>query len=266
MSLHAAVIQYAPTTNKAANLERIRQLIKQAADQGAELAVLPEYAMFTNPVFDRSFVDSAEDLAGTSVTTLRQLSADNNIALIAGINEPAGQDRIYNTLVGIQAGEIQAVYRKLHLYDAFGTQESDWVAPGDIQEPELLEINGLKIGMQTCYDLRFPEVSRRLVDAGADILALPAEWVPGPLKEFHWTTLLRARAIENTVYVVAADQSAPAGVGHSMIIDPMGVSVVTIGDDVGVAQARLTTDRIHQVRAINPALKMRRFLVQPKDA
>lgn len=266
MSLHAAVIQYAPTTNKADNLQRIQDLVAEAAQHGAELAVLPEYATFTSPQMDTAFIDSAEELDGASVAALRKLSADKNMTLIAGVNEPDGRGRIYNTLVGIQSGEIKATYRKIHLYDAFGTRESQWVTPGSIQKPQLLEINGLKIGMQTCYDLRFPEVSRILVDAGADVLAVPAEWIPGPLKEFHWTTLLRARAIENTVYVVAADQSAPTGVGHSMIIDPMGVSLATIGDDVGIAQATITTERIERVRAINPALEMRRFVAQPKDA
>lgn len=265
MSLVAAVIQFAPTTDKTVNLEQIRQLVSEAADAGAELAVLPEYATFTNLVIDKSFVDSAEALDGESVTALCELSVQRRIAIIAGVNEPDGQGRIYNTLVGIKDGQIRAVYRKLHLYDAFGTQESTWVNPGEIQEPQLLEINGLKIGMQTCYDLRFPEVSRMLVDAGADVLALPAEWVPGPLKEFHWTTLLQARAIENTVYVLAADQSAPTGSGHSSIIDPMGIAIVTIGEEVGIAQAELKSDRIANARATNPALTARRFKVVPND-
>ncbi|NWN88561.1 MAG: carbon-nitrogen hydrolase family protein [Micrococcaceae bacterium] len=264
MSLHVAVVQYAPTTNKSENLAQIVRLVSEAAERGAKLAVLPEYATFTNPVIDESFVHSAEALDGESVTALRHLSVDRNIAIIAGVNEPDGNGRIYNTLVAIQHGDIEAVYRKLHLYDAFGTHESKWVTPGEMQEPQLLEINGLKIGMQTCYDLRFPEVSRMLVDAGADVLALPAEWVPGPLKEFHWTTLLRARAIENTVYVVAADQSAPMGSGHSAIIDPMGIAIASIGEEVGLAHAVLHHDRITSSRATNPALAGRRFTVVPK--
>ncbi|GAA2029119.1 carbon-nitrogen hydrolase family protein [Yaniella flava] len=264
MSLHVAVVQYAPSTNKSENLAQIVRLVSEAAERGAELAVLPEYATFTNPVIDESFAHSAEALDGESVAALRHLSVEQDIAIIAGVNEPDGNGRIYNTLVAIQHGDIEAVYRKLHLYDAFGTHESKWVTPGEMQEPQLLEINGLKIGMQTCYDLRFPEVSRMLIDAGADVLALPAEWVPGPLKEFHWTTLLRARAIENTVYVVAADQPAPMGSGHSAIIDPMGIAIASIGEEVGLAHAVLHHDRITSSRATNPALACRRFTVVPK--
>lgn len=264
MNLHAAVIQYAPTTDKDKNLELIVQLVSKAADQGADLAVLPEHATYAKPDIDETYVENAEELDGRTVTTLRALSTEKNLAIIAGINEPNGQGRVFNTLVGIQDGELKATYRKLHLYDAFGAQESKWGVPGEIEEPQLLEINGLKVGLQTCYDLRFPEVSRVLVDAGADILALPAAWVPGPLKENHWMTLLRARAIENTVYVVAADHSAPTGVGHSSIIDPMGNTIAMIGDEVGIARAELSPERIASTRAINPALAGRRFTVQPK--
>jgi predicted amidohydrolase len=117
--------------------------------------------------------------------------------------------------------------------------------------------------MQTCYDLRFPEVTRRLVDAGADVVLMPAEWVPGPLKEVHWTTLLRARAIENTVYLAAADQCGESGAGNSMIVDPMGVVVAALGEEEGLATATLDTSRITRVREKNPAIRLRRFSVIP---
>ncbi len=265
MSLHTAVIQYAPTTDKSENLRLIAQLLGQAAAQGVELAVLPEYATFSKPGVDESFVDSAEALEGPTVSALRELSVKHDMAIIAGVNEPDGHGRIYNTLVGIHDGAIKATYRKLHLFDAFGHRESQWVTPGQILDPQLLELNGYKVGIQTCYDLRFPEVSRMLVDAGADVLVLPAAWVPGPLKEFHWTTLLSARAIENTVYVVAAGQAAPTGVGHSSIIDPMGSTIAMIGDGVGIARAELSAERIAQVRSTNPALTLRRFAIAPKQ-
>jgi len=117
--------------------------------------------------------------------------------------------------------------------------------------------------MQTCYDLRFPEVTRTLVDAGADLVLVPSEWVRGPLKEHHWRTLITARAIENTIYVAAADHAPPIGVGNSMIVDPMGVELATIGEVTGVAVAEVSVDRVRVVRGINPALSLRRFIVKP---
>jgi predicted amidohydrolase len=264
MTLTAAIAQFAPSDDKAANLATIIDLLRRAADQGAELVVLPEYAVFTVPTMDDRFVHTAESLDGPAVTRLAQAATDLGLTVIAGVNETAGDGRIHNTLVGIQGGEIAAVYRKVHLYDAFGYKESDRVIAADPTTPQLLRINGFTVGMQTCYDLRFPETSRVLVDAGADVIALPAEWVPGPLKEYHWNTLLRARAIENTVYVLAADQIAPAGSGNSVILDPMGIPLAALGEAAGIGVARLERSRLDSVRTVNPALALRRFRVQPE--
>ena len=263
MSLTAAIAQFAPSEDKPANIETMIGLLEQAAARGAELVVLPEYAVFTVPVMDDRFVSTAEPLDGPSVTRLAKASADLGLSIIAGVNESAADGRIHNTLVALQEGSIAAVYRKVHLYDAFGYKESDRVIAGDPSTPQLIELNGFKIGMQTCYDLRFPETSRALVDAGADVIALPAEWVPGPLKEYHWNTLLRARAIENTVYVLAADQIAPAGSGNSVILDPMGIALASLGEAAGVGVAVLERDRLESVRTINPALTLRRYHVRP---
>lgn len=264
MTLTAAIAQFAPGEDKAANVETIVDLLRQAADQRAELVVLPEYAVFTVPAMDDRFVDAAETLDGPSVSRLIEAAADLGLTVIAGLNEVAGDGKIHNTLVGIQDGGIAAVYRKVHLYDAFGYKESDRVIAADPAPPELLRVNRFNVGMQTCYDLRFPETSRALVDAGADVIALPAEWVPGPLKEYHWNTLLRARAIENTVYVLAADQIAPAGSGNSVILDPMGIPLAALGEAAGIGVARLERDRLDSVRTVNPALTLRRYRVQPE--
>ncbi|GAA4476996.1 carbon-nitrogen hydrolase family protein [Enteractinococcus fodinae] len=263
MSVEAAVIQFAPTTDKAANLDTIRGYVMQAAEQGADIAVLPEYATYAKFGLDETYVETAEPLDGLSVSALRQLTEEHDIVLVAGVHEPDGNGRIFNTLVAMRNGEIEATYRKIHLYDAFGMRESDWVTPGSIEEPQLIDINGLRFGLQTCYDLRFPEVARMLVDAGANVLVTPAAWVPGPLKETHWMTLLRARAIENTAYVLGADQSAPVGIGHSAIIDPMGIPLALIGDEVGIARAQLNPERLETTRTTNPALTLRRFSTQP---
>lgn len=264
MTLTAAIAQFAPSEDKEANVEVMVDLLRQAAAQGADLVVLPEYAVFTVPTMDDRFVHTAESLDGPSVTRLAHSAAELNLAVIFGVNESAGNGKIHNTLVGIQEGEIAAVYRKVHLYDAFGYKESDRVIAADPSAPELLRVNGFTVGMQTCYDLRFPETSRTLVDAGADVIALPAEWVPGPLKEYHWNTLLRARAIENTVYVLAADQIAPAGSGNSVILDPMGIPLAALGEATGIGVARLERSRLDDVRTVNPALALRRYRVRPE--
>jgi predicted amidohydrolase len=137
------------------------------------------------------------------------------------------------------------------------------VQAGPIEEPETFHVGGLTVGLQTCYDVRFPEVTRRLVDAGADLVLVPAEWVRGPLKEHHWRTLVTARAIENTIYVAAADHAPPIGIGNSMVVDPMGVEIAAIGEITDVAVAWVSAERIATVREVNPALALRRFGVVP---
>jgi predicted amidohydrolase len=174
---------------------------------------------------------------------------------------------VHNTLLLVAPdGSLAATYRKVHLYDAHGVRESQWIAPGEPGDTPMLELDGLRVGAQTCYDLRFPEATRVLVDAGADVVVVPAQWVPGPRKEDHWSTLLRARAIENTVYVAAAGQSAPTGSGCSMVIDPMGVVVAGLGDRVGVAAAPVDRERIEQVRSNNPVLTARRYEVVTRQS
>ncbi|HKJ11180.1 MAG TPA: carbon-nitrogen hydrolase family protein [Ornithinimicrobium sp.] len=260
-ALQLAVGQFSPTEDVAGNLDVIDGLVARAATAGAHLLVLPEYSVFTAPKMDDRFVKSAQPLDGEPVSRIARVAQHQGVAVIVGVNEPAGDGRIHNALVALRDGEVAAVYRKVHLYDAFGFSESDRVEAADPGEPELLEIGGFQVGMQTCYDLRFPEVSRTLVDAGADVLALPAQWVPGPLKEFHWNTLLRARAVENTAFVAAAGQAPPTGVGNSVILDPMGVAMTSIGEDSGIALAALERDRLDHVRQVNPALSLRRYAV-----
>lgn len=265
MTLTVAVAQFAPGEDKAANLRSVEEHLRVAAARGARLVVLPEFSVFTAPAMDERFVASAEPLDGPSVGRLRELSTELDLTLVAGFNETADAERVHNTLVGIQGGELRAVYRKVHLYDAFGHRESDRVQAADPQEAALLELDGFTVGLQTCYDVRFPEVSRTLVDAGADVLAVPAAWAPGPLKEYHWGTLLRARAIENTVYVLGADQTGPGSVGHSTVLDPMGVALAAAGEAPGVAVAELDRARLERVREVNPALRLRRYRVVVRD-
>ncbi|MDO5723048.1 MAG: carbon-nitrogen hydrolase family protein [Flaviflexus sp.] len=260
-----AAAQYSPRETKEESFEVAAALVDRARRAGAELVVLPEFAFFTAMVMDDAFVESAEDLDGPSVRALQEMSTGGP-TIVAGLCERATPGHIYNTLVGVQEGQVRATYRKLHLYDAFGFKESDRVIAGDpAAEIETLSVGDHVVGMQTCYDVRFPEVTRRLVDAGADIIALPAQWMPGPMKEFHWRSLTTVRAIENTVYVIASDQCSPTGAGHSAVIDPLGTSLAALGDQEGIALAEVDADHLAKVRTVNPALQLRRFEVSAKE-
>lgn len=264
-SLGVAVAQFAPGRDAVENFDRIRGLAELAADRGARLVVFPEYSSYFADPLDASFARNAQPIDGRFVRGLTALAGKLGLHLVAGMVEQSGEkSRFWNTLVAVNGDGVAASYRKLHLYDAFGQKESDWVLPGAIEEPQLFELQGMRIGLQTCYDIRFPEVTRRLVDAGADLVLVPAEWVRGPLKEHHWRTLVTARAIENTIYVAAADHAPPVGVGNSLIVGPMGVHMVTIGEATDVAVAWVSPERLAAVRAVNPVLTLRRFRVEPR--
>lgn len=265
-TLGVAVVQFSPTDDAAVNREAVADWARRAAQSGAGLVVFPEYSSFFVPELGPRVVDSAESIDGEFVGALAELARELGIHLVAGMLEKADAGRAYNTAIALSPqGEVVARYRKQHLYDAFGQTESAWIAPGELDAPETFEVRGLSVGLQTCYDLRFPEVSRTLVDAGADLLAVPSEWVRGPLKEHHWRTLVTARALENTVFVAAADHPAPIGAGNSMIVDPMGVAIATIGENSDVAVAHVSKQRIDEVRSVNPALALRRFEVRPRS-
>jgi len=261
-----AVAQFAPGPDTAANLDAIAGLASQAAQRGARLVVFPEYSSyFVDPV-DARFLDHAEPLDGPFTSSLARLADELGLTIVAGFAERTDDPhRFSNTLAAVAPGSgIRAVYRKQHLYDAFGVRESDVVQPGPLEAPQVFSVDGLTVGLQTCYDLRFPEITRTIVDAGADIVVVPSEWVRGPLKEHHWRTLITARAIENTVFVAAADQAGGVSIGSSLIVDPMGVVLADAGEQPGLALALIDRERINQVRSLNPALSLRRYAVVPR--
>ena len=261
--LAVAAAQFAPGDDAGANLEAIGRLTERAVSRGARLVVFPEYSSWFTPTPGEDWLSAAQPVDGPFTTALRALADRLDVHVVAGMIERLeGERRVANTVVAVAPGEgVVARYRKLHLYDAFGQRESDWVAPGEIAEPETFVAGGIRFGLQTCYDVRFPEVTRRIVDAGADVICMPAEWVRGPLKEAHWRTLTTTRALENTAYVVAADHAPPVGAGNSMIVDPMGVELATVGEQEDVALAWVSAARIAAVRKLNPALALRRFAV-----
>jgi len=262
-SVHVAVCQFAPTTDRAENRTRVAELTADAAARGARVVVFPEYSSYFVDPMDHTLTENAENLDGAFVRALQVTASAHAMTVVAGVVEAAGE-RVRNTLVAVDESGIRAIYRKQHLYDAFGQTESDWIAAGDTGTAQTFDVGGLRFGLMTCYDLRFPEVARTLVDAGAEVLVVPAEWVRGPLKEHHWTTLLAARAIENTAFVVAADHPAPVGVGRSQIIDPQGIVLAGLASGEGIASASLDRADLDRVRTVNPVLRLRRYSVSPR--
>jgi predicted amidohydrolase len=263
-SVAVGVAQFAPAASVSANLDVIRDLVDRAAARGAGVVLFPEYSSYFIDPFDDSLAVHAETVDGPFVTALTSIAAAAGVTVVAGLLEKGSDgQRVRNTVVAVDATGLIALYRKLHLYDAFGQRESDWVEPGEIEAPQTFEHGGLRFGLMTCYDLRFPEVTRTLADAGADVVLVAAEWVRGPLKEHHWRTLLQARAIENTLFVAAADHPPPLGVGHSLVIDPQGVAIAAVGTGTDVAVAHLDVEAVARVRRVNPALELRRFRVVP---
>ena len=265
MTTTVAVTQFSAGLDKDVNRKLVTEAIGAAAEAGADLVVAPEYSMYWDAKNTGANPDHPESLDGPFVTAVRETARAKGVAVVAGMTETVEDDqRPSNTLVAVDsAGELLGVYRKVHLYDAFGFRESDTIRPAPITTPLTFTVGELTFGTMTCYDLRFPEMARTLVDAGANALILPAAWVVGPAKEDQWTTLVRARAIENTVYVCAAGQTGPYCAGQSLIADPMGAVAASAGESPGMAVARLSADRIAAVRVKNPSLANRRFRVAP---
>ena len=265
--MRVAVAQFASGTEAAANRSRAVDLLTSAARDGAELVVLPEAAMYPIDRPPAELARAAEALDGPFVTALAEAASALGVTVIAGMFEVVhGEQRVHNTVVAVGAAGLMGRYRKLHLYDALGRKESDSLVPGRIDGDELLVLSfgEIVVGVVTCYDLRFPEIFRALADRGATVFAVPAAWVAGPLKEEHWMTMCRARAIENTSYLLAAAQSPPSYCGRSVVLDPMGVLLAGLGEADGIAAADVSSERVRDVRAGLPVLAQRRYEVRPK--
>jgi predicted amidohydrolase len=252
--MRIALAQMTGGPDKAANLRRVAGMTEEAARAGARLVLFPECAMAA-VLPDQAPASVAEPLDGPFVTALAEAATRSRITVVAGIFESVpGGERALNTVVALDAGgERLGAYRKVHLYDAFGFRESDSVVPGD-GATLTFAIDGTTFGVETCYDVRFPELTRHLAARGAQVVLLPAAWVPGPLKEAHWEVLVRARAIESTVYVAAAGLTGRRFTGSSMLVDPMGVAVVRAGEEEALLVGDVSRDRLDEVRHANPSL------------
>ncbi len=263
--MRIALAQLVASDDPAVNLDQVSDLTARAAAAGADLVVFPEATM---RCFGRSLTDIAEPLDGPWANRVREIAAEHEVVVVAGMFTPADAGRVTNTLLVVGPG-VDAHYDKIHLFDAFGFAESDTVAPGE--ELLVVEIGDVSVGLATCYDVRFPGLFTTLADRGAEIICLCASWGAGPGKVEQWQLLSRARALDSTTFIAAVGQAdpatvgvtrsgtAPTGVGHSALISPRGEVLQSLGAEPDLLVVDVDAADVEGVRREIPVLANRRL-------
>ena len=263
--MRAAAVQLNSTDDQGRNLEVAEKLVRDAAADGAELVALPEKWTFLGP--PEGIAEAAEPVSGPSITAAATWASELGIHLLAGSfpERLPDHEKPFNTSVMLGPdGEIGGVYRKIHMFDVdvggVSYRESEAEDPGD--EVVVTNAGGVPVGMTVCYDLRFPELYRILALRNARVITVPAAFTE-PTGRDHWEVLLRARAIENQVFVLAPNQIGEApphykSYGHTMIVDPWGRVLAQAPDGVGFVSADLDFDAQDEMRANLPSLRNRR--------
>ena len=262
--MRAAVVQINSTADRDRNLERAALQVGQAAKAGAELVVLPE--KWPLLAAGEDLAAGAQSIDGEAVTSARAWAREHGVALLAGsFTEARPEGLPSNTSLLISPeGEIAATYRKIHMFDVdvggVSYRESSHEQAGS--QLVISDLGQARIGMAVCYDLRFPELFRALLGLGANLFTLPAAFTVATGRD-HWEILVRARAIENQSFVLAADQVGRADPeydswGHSMIVGPWGEVLAEVGSGEGFAVADLDFDRLREIRTSLPAVAHRR--------
>jgi len=267
MKFVAAAVQMLAGDDKQLNLQEARRWVRDAAANGARLVALPEVFIWRgSKKLERQF---AEPIPGPSSKALSELARELGIYLLAGsiLEAISNSERAYNTsLLFAPSGKQIARYRKIHLFDVdlpngVSLRESQTRAHGE--SPEVVKTELGAMGLTVCYDVRFPELYRRLAEQGAELIFVPSAFT-AYTGAAHWETLLRARAIENQAYIIAPDQFGKTANsfethGHSMIIDPWGRIIAELPDGPGVITATIDFDYLAKIRAELPALNHRRL-------
>ncbi|MEU7530807.1 carbon-nitrogen hydrolase family protein [Saccharothrix sp. NPDC042600] len=257
--MRVALCQINSSTDPVANLDLVRAGVARAA--GARVVVFPEATMCR---FGVPLGPVAQPLDGPWATAVREIADEAGVVVVAGMFTPAPDGRVANTLL-VTGGGLHVGYDKIHLYDAFGFEESRTVAPG--AKPVVVEVDGLTLGLATCYDVRFPELFRALADQGAAAVLLCASWGAGPGKREQWELLVRARALDCTSWVLACGQAdpgvdhggAPTGVGFSTVASPLGAVVGQLGGEEGLLVADVDVAAVEEARRALPVLANRRL-------
>jgi len=256
-----AVVQMRAETDKKNNLKKILRYISQAARKGAVLCTFPEFMMCYTPSSQsaKELANISEKIDGEFVSSISEAAKQNSIQVIGTLYEKSPKpNRVYDTSFLVDKnGKVISRYRKIHLYDALGFKESVKLYPGSsITKPVKTSVG--KMGMMICYDLRFPEMSRILASSGSEVLVVPSAWVKGKMKEEHWLTMNKTRAIENGCYVISPDQVGNIYCGRSIVVDPYGKILLDMKKREGIGIVDISLDEVKQVRQRLPLLRNRR--------
>ncbi|MBP1234252.1 putative amidohydrolase [Arthrobacter sp. PvP102] len=261
--MRVALAQIVTGRDISRNLDIVEKYARKAKKGGAQLVVFPEATM---RAFGNSLLDIAEPLDGPWATRVRHIAREADIVIVAGMFTPGGGRKVRNTLLVTGPG-VEASYDKIHLFDAFGFAESDTVDAGT--RASTFELGGIKFGLATCYDIRFPALFTANADLGAEVNIVCASWGSGPGKVDQWRLLARARAVDTTTYVLACGQadpategietkgSAPTGVGHSAVVSPLGEVLEELDAGTGLMFADLDPAVVKEARAKLPVLANR---------
>jgi deaminated glutathione amidase len=262
--VRVALCQISSSDDPIENLKQVETSVAEAAAQGAIVAVFPESTMVRVGV---PLGPVAEPLTGPWASGVRAAAKEHDMLVVAGMYVPASDDRVRNTLLVTGRG-IDTAYDKIHLFDAFGFKESDTVAPGS--SPVCVELDGVSIGLATCYDVRFPGLFTVLADSGASVILMGASWGAGEGKREQWELLVRARALDSTCWVLACGQADPAtvgrsvppkvpgGIGYSLVADPTGRVHASLGAEPGMLVVDVDPGQVDEVRKVIPVLANRR--------
>ena len=263
VGMRIAMAQIVSGRDLSANLELVRAHTATAATAGCGLIIFPEATM---RAFGHHLVSIAEPTDGPWASAVRAVAEEHQIAVLVGMFTPGDGERVRNTLYAAGPG-WQAEYDKIHLFDAFGFVESDTVTAGTT--PTVIDVAGVRVGLATCYDLRFPALFTELARRGAQVIVLAASWGAGPTKIDQWELLVRARALDCTTFVIACGQGdpvaagveavagAPTGVGHSLAVDPLGRVIAQLGPSPEMIMIELDPADVELARNTLPVLANR---------
>ncbi len=263
--VHLAICQYVASNSSTRNLRLIENAVAEAAARGARIAVFPEATMAR---FGTSLQTVAEPLDGQWASKVAAVADRHDVLIVAGMFTPDQGGRVRNTLLITGQGQHFG-YDKIHLYDAFGFQESLTIAPGSAIAG--FELEGVRYGLATCYDLRFPELFRAHGEAGAAAVLVPASWGAGEGKREQWQLLVRARALDSGCWVAGVGQARPPiamspsnstipmGIGYSTVADGFGRVHAELGPDPELAVVELDPQRADAARAATGTLANRRL-------